>query len=604
MKIYITFRKLMQYLRALSINPAYFILPTILALLAALFEGLSMGLLIPTIKGIIGRDFNFIRELPILKDIVNLNPALLGKGNSAIFTFLIMLIFASAIAKSMLQYGSTVGLAYLGKSISNNLRKLIYNRYLSFGKLYFDQHNLGHLYSVLINFTGRVSGELVVLQSCLARVFLLLVYIVLMVAISWQLTLISISIFPILHFSVDWIIKRIRTTSQLYTEASLALSGKISNALSCIPLVKAYMHEEKEKEWFASASNRLGLLEWSFSKKSQAIAPLQEVITLLMLLIMVAATAFFVVKEKAGGLASYFVFFIVVRRAGSSFGIFNEISAGLGRASGYMAAILKVFDDKDKHFIAEGTTALKTFNANINFNHLSFSYPNREKVLKDVTFSIEKGKITAIVGPSGSGKTTLVNAIMRFYEVPPNMIMIDGMDIKEVTVKSLRELISLVSQETYLFNTTIRMNLTYGLNDDVSDEKIGEVMKKARLYDLVARLPFGLATEIGERGIKLSGGEKQRISIARAILKNSEILILDEATSSLDTATEHLIQEAISEMIRDKTAIVIAHRLSTIKNADKVVVLEDGRIIEQGKLQELLERRGRFFNYWEKQKFN
>jgi len=210
--------------------------------------------------------------------------------------------------------------------------------------------------------------------------------------------------------------------------------------------------------------------------------------------------------------------------------------------------------------------------------------------------------MTAIVGPTGSGKTTIVNLLLRFYDCPPDSIFIDGVDIRKFSLKSLRQHMALVSQETLLFNDTLRANIAYGI-DNISDKQIMDVIEKARLYDFIMKLPQGLNTLIGDRGVQLSGGEKQRVSIARAILKGSEILILDEATSSLDTRTEKLIQEAIEKAAENKTVIAIAHRLSTIKNADKIVVIEDGRIIEKGLMQDLLARKGKFYRYWQEQKF-
>ena len=207
------------------------------------------------------------------------------------------------------------------------------------------------------------------------------------------------------------------------------------------------------------------------------------------------------------------------------------------------------------------------------------------------------------MGPTGAGKTTIVSLLMRFYDCSPSSIFIDEEDIRNFTLKSLRSHIALVSQEILLFNDSIRNNIVFGLVRDIGEEELIEVTKKARLYNFILRLPNGFDTEIGDRGVKLSGGEKQRIAIARAILKGAEILILDEATSSLDSKTERLIQESIDEAIMGRTAIVIAHRLSTIKNANKIVVLEEGELVEEGSLQELLERKGRFFEYWEAQKF-
>ncbi len=223
-------------------------------------------------------------------------------------------------------------------------------------------------------------------------------------------------------------------------------------------------------------------------------------------------------------------------------------------------------------------------------------------MLRDVSFDVRKGKMTAIVGPTGSGKSTLINLLMRYYDCPPGSIFIDGKDIRSFDLDSYLSRVALVSQETLLLHESLRNNIAYGLTN-VSDEAVQQVVKQARLENFVAQLPNGLDTLIGDRGTRLSGGEKQRVSIARALIKGAEILILDEATSSLDSQTERLIQEAIDEAVQGRTSIVIAHRLSTIKHADSIVVLKDGALVEQGTLDELLALNGLFQRLWQEQKF-
>jgi len=298
------------------------------------------------------------------------------------------------------------------------------------------------------------------------------------------------------------------------------------------------------------------------------------------------------------------VFFFVLKRCMWTFGFLNQLQVSFAAARGQVLEIMSVLDDHEKYFVPDGQVEFTGLKREIEFHHLNFSYPGHIQALKDITFSIDKGKMTAIVGSSGSGKTTLVHLIMRFYDSLPGSLKIDGVDIRDFSVASLHSKIALVSQDALLINASLRFNLTYGMNGEVvKEEKMNDILERARLSDFVKNLPMGLETEIGDRGIRLSGGEKQRVAIARAILHNPEILLLDEATSALDTQTEQLIQEAIDELIKDKTGIVVAHRLSTIQHADKVIVIEKGRMVEEGSLQMLLSSKGKFYEYWEAQKF-
>lgn len=590
-------------MRRLRINPAFLLLPVFLSLGGALLEGISAVLLIPLTKGIITSNFAFVKQLPVIKVIVSKFPQMFAAQNTALFILLVLIILICAMFKNVLQYLSSLAMARQFRRFASNLRKLIFSRYLKFGKSFFDQNNAGYLQDVLLNFTAFIENNLKDLGLLLNQLFMLAVYMVLMILISWRLTLFIIIIFPVLNYVTNWLTGKIEKTSAFYAECHRSFSNKISNILTNIPLVKLYTAEKKEEGHFGSMSDQLAALEFSMDKKRNFLAPAQEMIILMGMLFLLSATAFMFVKQKSGSISRFMVFFYLLKKTQGVFGALNYIKTCLASVSGPLSVIFGILDDKEKAFISEGREEFRGLERDMEFRHLNFSYKKEAEVLKDVSFSIKKGEMVAIVGPTGAGKTTLINLILRFYDTPAGSILIDGRDIGEFTLKSLMANLALVSQDVLLFNDTLRNNIVYGLEGEIPEEKVLRALEQSRLHDFVTALPDGLDTNIGDKGVKLSGGEKQRVSIARALLKGAHILILDEATSSLDTKTEKLIQEAINEATKDKTSIVIAHRLSTIRHADRVLVIEDGRLIEQGSLEELLGRKGKFYEYWQAQKF-
>ncbi|MBI3299565.1 MAG: ABC transporter ATP-binding protein [Elusimicrobia bacterium] len=573
-----------------------------LALGVGIFEAIGVGLMVPLAQGLVGMDFSFLSRTKAFRMLQELLPGI-SFSPSAAFVCLALAIFLSFVLKNILQYGSSVAVARLVRQFANGLRKLIFRRYLTFGKIFFDKNNAGHLHGVVISTVEKLVTRLSDLHYFFAGAFTLIAYLGIMMYISVKLTAALIFLLPVLNLSLAWIIPRVRRASASFSEAQGAMSKALFNALSCIPLIKAYCGEEQESEIFGRKSDEVARFEFGMDRNVLIVLPLQEVIMLGLVLLLVSVMAFIVARQGTARLPGFLVYFYVLRRAASSFSVVSHIKATLSAITGPLDELDGIFDDSGKHFVPSGQEEFPGLKSLIEFKAVDFSYADGPRILKRVSFSVERGQMTAIVGPSGTGKSTIASLLSRFYDSAPGCIMIDGRDIRSFTLKSLRRHMALVSQDTSLFNDSLRVNITYGLRPVPTDEALDTAVRKARLTDFVSRLPDGFETVIGDRGVQLSGGEKQRVSIARALLKGSDVLILDEATSALDTKTEQLIQEALDEMIGGKTAVVIAHRLSTIRKAHKILVVEGGEIVEEGSLSKLLEMRGRFHQYWEAQKF-
>ncbi|MDD4183399.1 MAG: ABC transporter ATP-binding protein [Candidatus Omnitrophica bacterium] len=595
---------LRKFLSIMQVKPVHIIVPLFLSFLSSVFDGISLVLLVPLAKGMVS-NFDFIKTTPVLKNIIALFPEFFANPpspNQTAFLFIAGLIFIAIVLKNVIIYLNSVLSVHWHVNFQSNVYKFIFNRFMIFGKLFFDRTSQGYL-NMVLNYTETVLRTLTVCELSANRIFTLTIYTATMFMISWKLTLISVCIFPLLHYSLKFIIKKIYQIAQLRNKAWAELNRKVFNFLSCIPLVKAYSKESEAIASYAKITEQLKIIDSKAARTFRLIEPVQDLIINVFLLGMVAIVALLLARDKPAEISSFVVFFYAAKRSLPLFNVFNDLRANFAQAKPPLKELLNIVDDKNKFFIIEGKNNFEGLKKGIEFKHLNYSYTKGVAVLRDISFFIPKGKMTAIVGPSGAGKTTIISLIVRFYDCPPQSILFDGFDVRDFTLKSTRMHMALVSQEALLFNDTLRNNIVFGLDRCVTDEELCEVTRKTRIYDFIMRLPDGFNTEIGDRGIKLSGGERQRIALTRALLKGSEILILDEATSSLDTNTEKLIQEAIDEAVKGRTTIVIAHRFSTIKNADKIIVIDKGMLVESGSLDQLLAKKGIFYGYWEAQKF-
>lgn len=596
------FRQLLRLLRIIHIRPLYFTVPVVLALGAAAFEGLGLSLLIPILNGFLTKDYSFVKDTPVIGSLISALPIDFELRDRNLFLFVIGLFVCVILFKNVFRYGASVSMAFLSTRALHHLRKHIFDQYLTFGKKYFDRTTVGYHSTLISQFTTNALIPLAIIDKFIAAIFSVMAYLCVMMFISWKLTLYTMPFFFVLHFVVRRFITSIQRMSKMSAANAGELGKKVVEILTVIPLVKVSNARDREFAHYTQVSDEAASLEYRKTVIAKLITPMQELITLFSVLALFGVMLFLLIESKTTEATSFLVYFYVILNAANKFSALSSFHGDFVANAGALEEVLNVFDPADKEVIPEGKDKFAGFSRSIDFKDVRFSYKDDVQVLNGLSLRIEHGKMTAIVGPTGAGKTTVISLLLRQYDCAPGSIFLDDRDIRGFSSESLLSRIALVSQETLLLNDSLLHNISYG-KEGASMEEVRDVVRRARLDELVQRLPDGLDTLIGDRGVMLSGGEKQRVSIARALLRGAEILILDEATSSLDAKTEQMIQEAMDDASKGRTAIVIAHRLSTIKNADRIVVMDNGRCVEQGSLDELLSRKGLFHEYWQKQTF-
>lgn len=590
--------RLVAFLRRLDVEFRWLLLSVLLLAALAFVQIYTIQVLYLLIGGLIHGDFGFVLQMRGVGIF-----ARLFAEPSPMLLFLILAAwnYLLGVSRSLLLYSGQLMTVYQAQKASAAVRKLIFARYLQFGKMFFDRNNVGGLSHLMIDSTRTITSQIAAFQLMLTQLVTLAVYVMLMCWYSWQLTLATVAIFPLAHYASVIFTRRLGQQSLTHQTSLANLSGKAYDLLTCIPLIKGYAKEEEEKRLFDEVSNAEISTALDKAKSELFVTPIEEICQTTALLLAAVALAYVGAHQHLDA-SRILVFFFMTNRAASLVNALNSFNVTIAGIEGPLRAIEELLSPKDKFIVPEGNRTFNGLQRCIEFRHLEFSYLPQEHVLRDVSFSLRKGQMLAVVGATGAGKTTLVNLLLRFYDCPPASILLDGVDIRDFTIRSLRDRMAFVSQDIFLLNDTLRTNLAYALTSGtVTDDFLLPILKKARLYEFVKSLPEGLDTVAGDRGVRLSGGEKQRVALARALLKNAEILILDEATSSLDSVTELQIQQALEETTQGRTTIVIAHRLSTIRHADQIVLLDRGRVVEAGTLNELLSSNGEFRRFWDAQ---
>ena len=492
-------------------------------------------------------------------------------------------------AKNISLYIKNITLSIVQYRLIRDLRNKLYSHFHYLSLSYFNKNKSGELTAVLVNDIDNMRNSLsIMFQKLFVEPINIIILMSLLFIVSTKLALIALLIIPVSGIIIFGISHSIRRRSARSQAQLAGMTSMIAETIGSMRIVKAFATKGFEINRFAKETQKYYKLMIRRDRLRFVSSPVSETFgaTIAALLLWVGARDVLVIESISSEdfLRFILLLFSLFQPLKNLTNVVNELQNGLASAD----RVFAIMDIKSDIQDADNAFKVKDLNSSLSFNDVSFTYGNKdEKVLNNINFKINKGEIFALVGPSGAGKSTLVDLIPRFYDTLSGSIKIDGKDIKDLELKSLRSLMGIVTQETFLFDDTVKANISYGV-ENISDDEIKDASKAANAHEFIKKLPDGYNTIIGERGVSLSGGQKQRIAIARAIVKNPPILILDEATSSLDSESEKHVQSAIENLMSERTVFVIAHRLSTVHNANKILVLENGQIVQEGKHDDLI----------------
>jgi ATP-binding cassette, subfamily B, bacterial MsbA len=515
-------------------------------------------------------------------------------GSVQILNWITAALIGIFVVQAILGFGQTYLISWVGERVIADLRVRLFSHLQSMPLRYFSNVRVGELISRLGNDVQTIQEAVTsTLLSLLSQVIMFVGGIVIIFVMAPGLTFLMLAVVPLAVLAMVVLGRFIRRLSKQYQDGLAETTGTAEEALAGVRTVKSFARESYEIERYGDGIQRLFEIAVQRVRVRSIIGPVIGLVAFSSIAIVLWAGSRQVIAGKLtpGQLVSFLIYTMMIA---SPIGAFTAIYGQFQQAMGASERVFDMLDSPPEMQDEPDALPLPPVEGFVRFEDVSFDYGDDDRsraVLRDVSLVAEPGRVVALVGPSGAGKTTLVNLIPRFYDPTAGRITVDGYDIRHVQMRSLREQIGIVPQETALFSGSLRDNIAYG-KLDASQEEIEAAARAANAHDFIQELPLGYATTVGERGVKLSGGQRQRIAIARAILKDPRILILDEATSSLDSESEQAVQEALVRLMRDRTTFVIAHRLSTITNADRIVVLEDGRVVEEGAHAELLSHDG------------
>lgn len=520
----------------------------------------------------------------IIKDMID---EVLADKNGTMLNWTAASIIAIFVVRGLFWYGQNYLMSYVGQSVIIDIRAAVFKKLQRLSVSFYDKNKTGTIMSYVTNDVNALQSAMV--ENTIEMItegFILIGSVVAMIYLDWRLTLFTVCTFPVVLWFMEFFGKKIRKTGGRIQECTADITSVLQESVASARVIKSFVREDYEVDRF-DVENRANFR--ANMKNAQLMATLTPVVELVAaigvtMIIWYGGNNVINGTITAGSLVAFLTYAVNISNP------IKRLTRVIGNIQKALAAAQRVFMIIDMpEEIAESRDAkqLPEVSGKVEFQNVSFAYDDKGNVITDLSFSVKPGEVIAIVGPSGAGKSTIANLLPRFYDVNKGDIKIDGHSVREVTLDSLREQVGIVPQETMLFNGSVYNNILYG-RLDATKEEIEAAAKAANAHDFIMQLTDGYETKLGDRGVNLSGGQRQRIAIARAILKNPRILILDEATSALDTESERVVQEALDRLMVGRTSFVIAHRLSTVKNADKILVLEKGNLVESGTHDELL----------------
>jgi ABC-type multidrug transport system fused ATPase/permease subunit len=567
-------RKLSQVVNS-KLSLGSFAIPVFMDLVGSASDAAGMALFIPLIRGVTEQHFDFVHNTPGLGKVMQFVFGQKLPSEGTIFFSLLIGIYILISIRSALNFYSVSLIVGKVRNFCHELRVTLFNRIVSMPQKYFDARNPNNLQNAVVMSTQKLGAEAERLSVLFADIFKCIIFSAFLFVVSWKLTLLVITIPPILYLVLRSQYFKIRQHARQSTGLTNEMTQKMRNSMDCIPLIRSLNAEALEMESFRRRSKEVERIELRTDFLVRMIRPLEENFDIVAFLLVVAAAYFIFPEMRKGQFASQAVYLVVLRRLIHSLIFTGSLKQIITRLSGNIEQIYDVIMDSEKpeFQIVQGDQILDKLRSAIVLKEINFSYPGREPLLQNVNFEIRSGRVTALVGATGTGKSTLLNLLTRTFEPEGGQILIDGKDIKEFKLSSLRDKFAYITQNIFLFDGTLRENICFGLDREISDPELNEAVELACLKDFVADLPNGLETQIGDRGIRVSGGEKQRISLARSFLRDPEIILLDEPSAALDTTTEKIIWDNAIRVWKDKTIVLVTHRLSMLDKVHDILNL-------------------------------